>query len=167
MEKLKVTKAEVVFANLEEKDGFKPSITIKVTPEIEKQITDFWAVNKIGKNSPGIASFKEYENKEGVVTRQFNIALNPQTRFGGVNGLTEKDLGFGAVINIFVNAFTYNNKFSGGKDKVSANISACVVLSGRKTGADADLAELLGESANETIEVIETAPAKQKDGLPF
>ncbi len=162
--KLKLTNAEIVFANLEEKDGFKPSLTIKVTAQNEKLITDFWAEQKIGKNNPGVVNFKEYTNGEGVTTKQLNLALNPQTKFGGLNGLTENDLGFGAKVNLFVNAFTYNNKFSGGKDKVSANISACVVLEGKKTGADADLAELLGESANNSVIGVSVTPQSTPQG---
>jgi hypothetical protein len=165
MEKLKIKNSEIFFASLEEKDGFKPSFTIKVTPEIDKQISEFWAVNKIGKTHPGVPNFKEYTNGEGVTTRQFNIALGNQVKFAGLNGLTENDLGFGAKVNIFINAFTYNNKFSGGKEKVSANISVCVVLSGRKTGADADLAELLGD-ANLSTSESEATPKGDND-LPF
>jgi len=45
--KIKVENAEIVFANLTD-TGFGTSLTIKVTPEIEKQISDFWKENKIG-----------------------------------------------------------------------------------------------------------------------
>lgn len=163
MEKLKITGAEIVFANLTD-EGFGTSLTIKVTPEIEKELTDFWAKNKIGneKTVIGVPTFKEYEG-----TKQLNLKINDNTKYAGLNGLTKDDLGFGAKVNMYVNAFEYNNKFTKGKTFVGASVSAVVITGGRKTGADADLAELLGESANETIEVIETAPAKQKDGLPF
>lgn len=169
MNTLTLLNAEVVFVNLLEESGFKPSVTIKVTPEFEKQISAFWAENQIGKTGQGVAVFKEYTNKENVTTRQFNVALNPTVKFAGINGLTEKDLGFGAVVNMVINCFTYNNKFSGGKDRQSTNVAACVILRGRKTGNDAVLSELLSITANSTIEVKEDAPAPAKPAadLPF
>ena len=142
MEKIKIENAEIVFANLTD-TGFGTSLTIKVTPEIEKQISDFWAKNKIGneKTVIGVPNFKDYEG-----TKQINLKINDSTKFAGLNGLTTESLGFGARVNFFLNAFEYNNKFTKGKTYVGASISAVVILSGRKTGADADLAELLAEA---------------------
>ena len=45
--KIKVVNAEVIFANLTD-EGFGTSLTIKLTPEIEEQITEFWKANNIG-----------------------------------------------------------------------------------------------------------------------
>ena len=142
MEKLKIENAEVVFASLTD-TGFGTSLTIKVTPEIEKALTDFYAKNKIGneKTVIGVPNFKDYEG-----TKQINLKINESTKFAGLNGLTTESLGFGARVNFFLNAFEYNNKFTKGKTYVGASISAVVILSCRKTGADADLAELLAEA---------------------
>ena len=111
MEKLKIKNAEVIFANLKN-EGFGTSLTIKVTPEIEKALTDFYAENKIGneKTVIGTPTFKEYEG-----TKQYNAKINETTKFAYLNGLTENSLGFGARIDFILNAFEYKNKFTKGK----------------------------------------------------
>ncbi len=160
-DKLKVVNAEIVFANLKD-EGFGTSLTIKVTPEIEKQLTDFYAKNKIGneKTVIGVPTLKEYEG-----AKQFSAKINESTKFAGLNGLTVENLGFGAIVNFFLNAFEYNNKFTKGKTFVGASVSAVVILEGRKTGADADLAELLGDTSLPTAE---SQPSEIVDsGLPF
>jgi hypothetical protein len=160
MDKLKISNAEIIFANLED-SGFGTSLTIKVTPEIEKQLVDFYAKNKIGneKTVIGVPNFKDYEG-----TKQFSAKINDSTKFAGLNGLTTENLGFGATINFFLNAFEYNNKFTKGKSFVGASVSAVVILSGRKTGADADLAELLGDTSLPTTESNNEATS---DDMPF
>ena len=165
-QKLKLKGCEIVFANMEEKDGFKRSLTIKVDAEKEKAITEFWKANKIGKQNPGVPSFKEYEG-----TKQMNLSFNDNTKFAYLNGTNEQSLGWGAKVDLVVNAFTYNNKFTGGKDKVGASLSAVLVTSGRVTGADADLADLLSgyevaESNNDEVaDSVEQQTAV--DDLPF
>ena len=158
MEKIKIENAEIVFANLTD-TGFGTSLTIKVTPEIEKQISDFWAKNKIGneKTVIGVPNFKDYEG-----TKQINLKINESTKFAGLNSLTTENLGFGARVNLFLNAFEYNNKFTKGKTYVGASISAVVILSGRKTSADADLSELLN-----SISPSELQDDDEKTDLPF
>ena len=139
--KIKVVNAEVVFANLTD-EGFGTSITIKLTPELEKQISDFWKANNIGneKTVIGEPNIKDYEG-----TRQLSLKINEHTKFAGIKGLTTDNLGFGARINFFLNAFEYNNKFTRGKTYIGASISAVVILEGRRTGADADLSDLLND----------------------
>ena len=157
MEKLKIVNAEIVFANLKD-DGFGTSLTFRVTPEMEKQIIEFWATNKIGKTEPGVAKFKEYEGK-----KQFNCKITENTKFAYINGTSEESLGFGAKVNMFIQAFEYNNKFTKGQTMVGANISAVVVTEGRKTGADADLSDLL----NEIGQVQEKEEEEKTTDLPF
>ncbi|MDD4437943.1 MAG: hypothetical protein PHS04_07925 [Tissierellia bacterium] len=165
-QKLKLRGCEIVFANMEEKDGFKRSLTIKVDAEKEKQITEFWKANKIGKQNPGVPSFKEYEG-----TKQMNLSFNDNTKFAYLNGTNEQSLGWGAKVDLIVNAFTYNNKFTGGKDKVGASLSAVLVTSGRVTGADADLADLLSgyevaeSNSEEMADNVEQQTAE--NDLPF
>lgn len=139
--KIKVVNAEVIFANLVD-EGFGTSLTIKLTPEIEKQITKFWKANNIGneKTVIGEPNIKEYEG-----TRQLSLKINEHTKFAGLNGLTTDNLGFGARINFFLNAFEYKNKFTKGKTYTGASISAAVILEGKRTGADADLSDLLND----------------------
>lgn len=170
-QKLKLKGCEIMFANMEEKDGFKRSLTIKVDAEKEKQITEFWKANKIGKTDAGKPNFKDYEG-----TKQMNLSFNDNTKFAYLNGTNEQSLGWGAKIDLVVNAFTYNNKFTGGKYKVGASLSAVLVTSGRVTGADADLADLLSgyevaetNDANDTTTTLaeDMANGELDDSLPF
>ena len=175
--KIKVVNAEVIFANLTD-EGFGTSLTIKLTPEIEKQITEFWKANNIGneKTVIGEPNIKEYEG-----TRQLSLKINEHTKFAGIKGLTTDNLGFGAKINFFLNAFEYSNKFTKGKTYVGASISAVVILEGRRTGADADLSDLLNDLGdvedvagsdisngnNNSLNVGLNAPGEVVDDLPF
>ena len=169
--KLKLKNVEVVFANLED-EGFGRSLTIKVTSENEKAINEFFRVNQIGNDKSKVIGEPNYKEYEG--TKQLSIRLNDNTRFAGLNGLDQLDLGFGARIDCIVNAFEYNNKFTRGETFVGASLSAVLILSGKKTGADADLNELLNEAqerefvqgdefVQKEIEQAESA----KDDLPF
>lgn len=163
MEKLRIENAEVVFASLKD-TGFGTSLTLKVTPGMEKQLTDFYAKNKIGneKTVIGVPNFKDYEG-----SKQINLKITESTKFAGLNGLTTDDLGFGALVNFFLNAFEYNNKFTKGKTYVGASISAVVILSGRKTGADADLAELLSDIPASAPAAIPAGETAEGNDLPF
>lgn len=138
MEKLTLRDVEVVFANLQD-EGFGKSITVNATDKATKDAITKWVVdNKIGKgDKAGKPNFKEYEGKE-----QYAFKINDFTRFAGLNGLSEKDLGFGARISLIANAFEYDNKFGKG---VSGSLSAVVVEKRASTSADGDLAELLGD----------------------
>ena len=120
--KIKVVNAEVIFANLVD-EGFGTKLTIKLTPEIEEQITEFWKANNIGneKTTIGVPNIKEYEG-----TRQVSLKINEHTKFAGLDGLTTDNLGFGARVNFFLNSFEYNNKFTRGKTYTGASISAVV-----------------------------------------
>ena len=156
--KIKVENAEIVFANLTD-TGFGTSLTIKVTPEIEKQISDFWKENKIGneKTVIGVPNYKMYEE-----TKQINLKINESTKFAGLNGLTTENLGFGSRVTFFLNCFEYNNKFTKGKTFNGASVSACVILSCKKTGADADLSDLLNE-----IKPAGIVTDEETEDLPF
>lgn len=136
--KLTLRGVEVIFANLED-EGFGRSITIDVTdPETAKAIKNWVEANNIGKaDNAGKPNFKDYEGK-----KQYAFKINDFTRFAGQNGLSEKDLGFGAKISLVAKAFDYDNKFGKG---TSASLSAVLVEQRSSTGADEDLAELLGD----------------------
>lgn len=161
--KLKLQNVKVVFYNPED-EGFGTSITIDATdPKINEQIADWVKKNNIGKDEPGVPKFKEYTNeKSGETTIQFAFKINDYTKYAGINGLSEKDLGYGAVIDLIAQAFEYNNKFTGGKTRVGQSVSAIVVRSGATSGADADLAELLGDLGEE-----EPEEEVKADSIPF
>lgn len=169
--KLKLKNVEVVFANLED-EGFGRSLTIKVTDENETAINDFFKVNQIGNEKSKVIGEPNYKEYEG--TKQLGIRFNDNTKFAGLNGLDQLDLGFGARIDCVVNAFEYNNKFTRGATFVGASLSAVVVLSGRKTGADADLNDLLNEAqerefvqGDEFVQKEVAQAESAKNDLPF
>ena len=162
LSKLKLQNVKVIFYNPED-EGFGTSVTIDATkPEIKKQIEDWYKENNIGKDEPGVAKFKDYTNENtGETTTQFSFKINEYTKYAGLNGLSEKDLGYGAIIDLIANPFTYNNKFTGGKERVGQSVSAIVVRSGATSGADADLAELLGDLGEEPEEEVKA------ESVPF
>ena len=157
IKKLTLKGVKVVFFNPED-NGFGTTITIDCTDDaVMQQITDWCVTNKIGKDEPGVPKFKEYTNKDGVKTTQYTFKINEHTVYGGLNGLTKDNIGYGAIVDIVARAFTYNNKFTGGKDKVGQGASAIVVRSASTGGGEADLAELLGEE-DEPTETVATVP---------
>lgn len=136
-EKIYLKGVKVIFANLED-EGFGRSITIDATDKDIKAGIEAWVKeNKIGKTNPGVANFKTYED-----TVQYSLRLNDSTKFVAHSGLSNKDLGYGATVSLAANAFEYDNKFGKG---VSASLSAVVIEKGKSSGADADIAELLGD----------------------
>jgi hypothetical protein len=135
--KITLRDVEVVFANLVD-DGFGKSITINAADKMVKEVITKWVKeNNIGKGAAaGKPNFKEYEGKE-----QYAFKMNDYTRFAGLNGLSEKDLGFGARISLVANAFAYDNKFGKG---MGGSLSAVVVEKRATTSSDGDLESLLG-----------------------
>lgn len=160
--KLKLKDVKVVFYNPED-EGFGTSITIDATDsKVKEQISNWYKENNIGKDNPGVPKFKEYTNeKTGETTNQFAFKITEHTKYAGINGLSDKDLGYGAIVDLIANSFEYSNKFTGGKTRVGQSVSAVVIKSGASSGGDADLQELLGEAAEE--------PDKEVDAesIPF
>lgn len=159
MEKITLENVEIVFANLVD-EGFGKSITINATDDkVKKAITKWVEENKIGKGpAAGKPNFKEYEGK-----LQYSFKINDYTQFAGLNGLTKDDLGYGAKVSLIAKSFTYDNKFGKG---TSGALSAVVVKERAKTGADADLAELLGDEADKPLEEVSDEPINLSD-IPF
>lgn len=140
MDKIKLNNAKIIFANLKD-DGYGKSITIDATsPEVQKQITEWVEVNKIGKTEPGVPKFKEYQPEQGDKVIQYSFRINDYTKFVGINGLTKEDLGYGAEVSLIAQAFEYNNKFGKG---VSASLSAVLIEKAVRTSADDDIDDLL------------------------
>lgn len=150
--KLKLKDTRVIFYNPED-EGFGTSITIDCTDEaVKKQIVDWVKENNIGKDNPGVANIKEYTPEGGDTVYQFNLKINDYTRYAGINGLSQDNLGYGAVVDVIAQAYTYNNKFTKGEDRVGFSATAVVIKEGAKSGGDADLAELLGDLGEEADE---------------
>lgn len=156
--KLKLEHVSIVFANLVD-DGFGRSLTIDATDkEVRDKITKWVKENNIGKgDKAGVPNFKEYEGKT-----QYAIKISDFTQFAGLNGLTKDNLGFGAKVSLVAASFQYDNKFGKG---VSANLSAVLVEERAKTGADADMAELMGSQLDTVVEVTDE-PINLND-IPF
>lgn len=120
MEKELVLKhIKVVFAELEDK-GYGTSLTIDATdPSIQAQISEWVKANNI---NGGTARFKDYTNKDGETTKQYNFKISQYTEF---SGLDTKELGFGALINLVARPYSYDNQFGKG---TSASLSAVFVV---------------------------------------
>lgn len=144
-ERIRLNNVEVVFANLDD-TGFGKSITVSaVDPAVEKAITEWVKENKIGKgDKAGVPNFKEYEGK-----KQFAFKINDYTRFAALPGLTVNQLGYGARISLIASAFDWENKFGKG---TSSSLTAVLVEKAANSASDGDLAELLGDNPNATIE---------------
>lgn len=139
--KIVLRDVKVIFANLTD-EGYGTSITIDATDEkVRKDITNWVAENKIGKDNPGVANFKEYTPEDSdEVVYQFSFKINDNTKYKGINEtLTKENLGFGAVVDLAVNAFYFDNKFGKG---VSQSVSAVLIKVGSVSSADADMEAL-------------------------
>lgn len=124
----------VIFSELTDK-GYGRSITIDATkPEIQKQITDWVKANNINGGTP---KFKDYTDKEGKTTKQYNFKLSEYTQIAGKD-LDEKSLGYGAVINLQARAFEYENKFGKG---ISASLDGIFIIEPCKNTVMANIAE--------------------------
>ena len=147
-ERIRLNNVEVVFANLDD-TGYGKSITIAATdPEVVKQITEWVKENNIGKgDKAGVPNFKDYEGK-----KQYAFKINDYTRFAGLNGLTQNNLGFGARVSLIASAFEWSNKFGSG---ISSSLTAVLVEKAANSASDGDLAELLGDNPNATITGVE------------
>lgn len=118
MEKELIVKhAKILFTELEDK-GFGRNITIDVTDEsINKQIQD-WAT------AQGIKiKTRDYTNKDGKTTKQCQLKLSKFITIAGKNeSYNESNLGFGAVVNLILITYAYDNKFGKGNTACVSNI---------------------------------------------
>lgn len=131
-----LTHVNVIFSELVDK-GFGRSITIDVTDkEIQKAITEWVKANNINGGTP---KFKEYTNeKDGKTTIQYNFKLSDYTQINGKDGLGEKELGYGAIVNLQARAYEYENKFGKG---ISSSLDGIFVVEPTKNTVMANIAE--------------------------
>lgn len=131
-----LTHVNVIFSELVDK-GFGRSITIDATDkEIQKSITEWVKANNINGGTP---KFKEYTNeKDGKTTIQYNFKLSDYTQINGKDGLSEKELGYGAVVNLQARAYEYENKFGKG---ISSSLDGIFVVEPTKNTVMANIAE--------------------------
>ena len=131
-----LTHVNVIFSELVDK-GFGRSITIDATDkELQKSITEWVKANNINGGTP---KFKEYTNeKDGKTTIQYNFKLSDYTQINGKDGLGEKELGYGAVVNLQARAYEYENKFGKG---ISSSLDGIFVVEPTKNTVMANIAE--------------------------
>lgn len=131
-----LTHVNVIFSELVDK-GFGRSITIDATDkEVQKAITEWVKVNNINGGTP---KFKEYTNeKDGKTTIQYNFKLSDYTQINGKDGLGEKELGYGAVVNLQARAYEYENKYGKG---ISSSLDGIFVVEPTKNTVMANIAE--------------------------
>lgn len=121
MENLTLKHVKVIFADLEDR-GYGRSITIDITDKDTKKLVSDWC-EYTGVNG-GKANIKEYKDKDGNVTLQYNFKLSKFTEIEYKEGIAER-LGYGAVINLTARAFEYDNKFGKG---ISASLASVFVV---------------------------------------
>jgi len=126
----------VIFSELVDK-GYGRNITIDATePSIKKAIEDWCATNKVNGGKP---KFKEYTNeKDGKTTIQYTFKLSDYTQISGKDGLGEKELGYGSIVNLQARAFEYENKFGKG---ISASLDGVFVVEPAKNTVMSNIAE--------------------------
>ena len=131
-----LTHVNVIFSELVDK-GFGRSITIDATDkEVQKSITEWVKANNINGGTP---KFKEYTNeKDGKTTIQYNFKLSDYTQISGKDGLGEKELGYGSIVNLQARAFEYENKFGKG---ISASLDGVFVVEPAKNTVMSNIAE--------------------------
>lgn len=102
--------ATILFTELEDK-GFGKNITIDVTDDSIRKTLEDWA------NESGITlKMRDYTKKDGTVTKQCQIKLSKFITIGGKDDqYDEKNLGFGALVNLILVSYEYDNKFGKGK----------------------------------------------------
>lgn len=130
----------IVFSELKDK-GYGRSITIDATDEnIQKQINEWVKANNI---KGGEAKYKKYTSeKDGKTTVQYSFKLSEYTQISGKteDGVTygEKELGYGAIVNLQARAFEYENKFGKG---ISASLDGVFVTKPAANNVMSNIAE--------------------------
>ena len=133
---LTIKHATIIFAELKDK-GFGRNITIDATdPTIKSQIESWVKANNI---NGGEAKIKEYTNKDGKTTLQYQLKISEYTKIQGKSeqwGIAE--LGYGAIVNITARAYDYDNKFGKG---TSASLAGIFIVSPATDNTMSKLAE--------------------------
>lgn len=124
---------KVIFADLEDR-GFGRNIVIDATDQATQDAISMWV--KENNINGGVARFKDYTTKDGEATKQYTFKLSQYTEFSGKDNLNEKSLGYGAIINLYAQAYDYDNKFGKG---TSASLRAVYVMEGAIKSAMSDI----------------------------
>ena len=133
---LVLTHVSIIFSELKDK-GYGRNIVIDATDaKIQKAISEWVKKNNI---NGGEAKFKSYTNeKDGKTTIQYTFKLSEYTQINGKDDMGEKELGYGAVVNLQARAFEYENKFGKG---ISASLDGIFVVEPAKNNVMSNIAE--------------------------
>lgn len=121
---------KVLFVELDADNKYGASITIDATDSVVRDQIIKWAKeNKLTE-----PKFKEYTNeKTNDTTIQYNVKL---AKFVDIN---DKDgLGYGAVVNLLIGAYDYENNFGKGTSK---SVKAIFVVEPKKNSNMDKIAE--------------------------
>lgn len=133
---LTIKHATIIFAELKDK-GYGRNITIDATDPATKKAIEEWV--KANNINGGEAKIKEYTNKEGKTTLQYQFKLSEYTK---IQGKDEKwgvaELGWGAVVNLTARAYEYENKFGKG---ISASLAGIFIVEPATDNTMSKLAE--------------------------
>ena len=147
-EKLTLKNVEVLFKN----DGdaeFKPSLVINADDQLVRSKIASWVErNGVGeRGNAGKPQFAEYrpDKTSDEVHYRYSFRITEKTRFNGINGLGEDDIGRGAIVSLIASPYKYD-KFGGG---VGRSLNAVKVLSAAENSNDQDMDDLMGESDDE------------------
>lgn len=127
---------KIIFSELKDK-GYGRSITIDATdPAVKDEIVKWVKENNI---NGGDAKIKEYTDKQGKTTLQYQFKLSDYTKVQGKDekwGATE--LGYGAVVNLTARSYEYENKFGKG---ISASLAGIFIVEPATDNTMSNLAE--------------------------
>lgn len=158
--KLKLSNCKVLFYNApgsEDAKKYGQTFTINLNEEQQKYINEFWKTNNVGKASDpnrGTPRIKQYTNeKTGETTHQLTLKYTNKTQWAGKDGLSQDDMGYGAVINLIGNAYDYFDYGSG----TAIGISAVVLTKGASKGTEDALDELLSDIGEDTTEEVDAS----------
>lgn len=126
----------IIFAELDDK-GYGRNITVDVTdPTIKTAIEEWVSANGI---NGGVVRIKEYTNKEGKTTLQYQFKISDYTKIQGKDpSWNGNSLGYGAVVNLTARSYEYENKFGKG---ISASLAGIFILEPAKDTTMSKLAE--------------------------
>ena len=121
---------KVLFVQLSDKDKFGKSITIDASePDVRDKVIKWCKENKLSE-----PKFKEYTNeKTNATTIQYSVKLAKFVEISDEDGL-----GYGAIVNLLIGAYDYENNFGKG---VSKSVKSIFVVEPKKNNNMDKIAE--------------------------
>ena len=120
---------ELIFAETKADSKYGASITIDATdPELRDTIIKYHKANNLPE-----PKFKEYVNERtNETTMQYNVKLAKFVDIKGKENYGPSELGRGAVVNVVINAYDYDNNFNKGTSK---SVTAIFIIEPKKNNA--------------------------------